>query len=86
MIRFLGLTASTVQTLHELVKRPLAPLPVGESPFGYLQNPYERAAIRPSRSDRRPFASAAGHDVEFACQHTIQAACAPVAHGVSNER
>ena len=32
------------------------------------------------------FASAAGHDVEFACQHTIQAACAPVAHGVSNER
>ena len=25
----------------------LAPLPVGECPFGYLQNPYKRAALRP---------------------------------------
>ena len=32
MIRFVGLTASTVQTHHELVKRPHDPLPEGESP------------------------------------------------------
>jgi hypothetical protein len=43
------------------------------------------ASRRPPRSGFR-VASAAGHDIEFACQHTIQAACAPVAHGVSNER
>ena len=81
--------ASTVQTYHELVKQPHDPLPEGRAPTGItesLEITITAAAGRRVIAVKRRFASAAGHDVEFACQHTIQAACAPVAHGVSNER
>jgi hypothetical protein len=48
--------------------------------------PVRSEAGRRSAAVERRFASGAGHDVEFAGQHTIQTACAPVTHGVSNER